>query len=406
MLNEIAGEYKIYVHINKINRKIYIGQTKQTLEQRYNHGNGYNNSRHFNNAIKKYGWENFEHIILVDNVSLKMANIIEEELIKKFKSTNQNYGYNLKSGGLNHILSDESRKMISENTKGTKHWNYGKHRSEQTKEKISKANKGRVIDAEWRKHMSESGKGRKFSEEHKTKIALSKLGEKNPMYNKHLSKKAIDIKKEKARNILQYDLNGNFIKEWRCIGDITEYYNIDASNICRCCLNIIQSSHEHIWRYKDGENINKKIDAYRINNDDIKNIYKNVYMYSKDGEYVAEFQSAKDAQNETKINEIQIKRCCRGEFLTSGGYRWSYEKLEKLPSLKDENYYSGKMIQVNQYDLNMNFIKTWNSAREVKRELGIDNSSIGRCCNGTQKTAGGFIWRYYREINNNVDDRR
>ena len=69
------GEYKVYVHVNKINGKIYIGQTKQTLEQRYK--NGYEHCRHFWNAIQKYGWDNFEHIILVDNLSLDMANILE-----------------------------------------------------------------------------------------------------------------------------------------------------------------------------------------------------------------------------------------------------------------------------------------------------------------------------------------
>ena len=99
------GEYKIYVHINKVNRKIYIGQTKQTLEQRSSNGNAYKNCRHFWNAIQKYGWENFEHIVLIENLSLEMANIIEEELIKKYNTTNHNNGYNMKSGGLNHIVA-------------------------------------------------------------------------------------------------------------------------------------------------------------------------------------------------------------------------------------------------------------------------------------------------------------
>ena len=400
MLNEFTGEYKVYAHINKINGKLYIGQTKRTLLQRSNfNGSGYNHSRHFFNAIHKYGWENFNHLILINGISLDMANIIEEELIKKYNTTNDNYGYNLKSGGLNHIPSDETRKIMSENRSGNKHWNYGKHWSEETKEKMRKANKGRVIGAEWRKHMSESGKGRIFSEEHKAKLALSKIGEKNPMYNKHLSKKAIGQIKERARNILQYDLNGNFIKEWRCIGDITEYYNIDASCIYRCCLNITKSSKGYIWRYKDGKIICKKIDVYSANNNDIKN----VYMYSKDGVFIEEFQSAKDAQNKTMINKTRIKRCCRGELFTTGGYRWKYEKLEKLPSLKEENYYNGGAIKVNQYDLDMNLVKTWDSASEVKRELGIDNTSIGRCCTGKAKTAGGFIWRHYTEESENIE---
>ena len=89
------GEYKVYVHINKVNRKIYIGQTKQTLEQRSSNGNAYKNCRHFWNAIQKYGWKNFDHIVLIENLSLEMANIIEEYLIRKYNSTNDKIGYNL-----------------------------------------------------------------------------------------------------------------------------------------------------------------------------------------------------------------------------------------------------------------------------------------------------------------------
>lgn len=51
-------------------------------------------------------------------------------------------------------------------------------------------------------------------------------------------------------------------------------------------------------------------------------------------------------------------------------------------------------IKVNQYDINNNFIKQWNSLRDVQRELNIFAISISRCCKGNQKTAGGYIWRY------------
>ena len=140
------GEYKVYVHVNKINGKIYIGQTKQTLEQRYK--NGYEHCRHFWNAIQKYGWDNFEHIILVDNLSLDMANIIEEELIKKYNATNKDKGYNMKSGGLNHIPSEETRKLMSKVHKGEKHWNYGKHWDDDFKQRLSKIHSGRKITEE------------------------------------------------------------------------------------------------------------------------------------------------------------------------------------------------------------------------------------------------------------------
>ena len=54
--------YKIYIHKNKINNKIYVGQTKQSLSRRFRHnGEGYKHCICFYNAIQKYGWDNFTH---------------------------------------------------------------------------------------------------------------------------------------------------------------------------------------------------------------------------------------------------------------------------------------------------------------------------------------------------------
>lgn len=51
-------------------------------------------------------------------------------------------------------------------------------------------------------------------------------------------------------------------------------------------------------------------------------------------------------------------------------------------------------IKVNQYDLQNNFIKQWDSLRDVQRELNIFAVGISRCCKGKQKTAGNYKWRY------------
>lgn len=48
------------MHKNKINNKVYIGQTHQTLKERWGkNGSGYRTSPHFYHAIQKYGWDNF-----------------------------------------------------------------------------------------------------------------------------------------------------------------------------------------------------------------------------------------------------------------------------------------------------------------------------------------------------------
>ena len=84
-MNNINKQYKIYAHINKINGKVYIGQTcYRNINQRWRHGEGYKHSPHFYNAIQKYGWENFEHIILFEDLSKDEAENLEIYYIQKY----------------------------------------------------------------------------------------------------------------------------------------------------------------------------------------------------------------------------------------------------------------------------------------------------------------------------------
>lgn len=95
--------FTIYMHRNKINNKVYIGQTCLPLERRWKHGNGYDKDPLFYKAIVKYGWDNFEHLVLEKNLSEEQVNERERYWIKKYQSNNVNYGYNLTPGGDNYM---------------------------------------------------------------------------------------------------------------------------------------------------------------------------------------------------------------------------------------------------------------------------------------------------------------
>ena len=109
--------YIIYKHTNKLNGKVYIGQTHFTnLELRWLNGKGYKTSKKFNNAIKKYGWENFEHIILVSNIKSKEeANNLEKYYIKLYNSIEN--GYNISIGGDDHTYTAKTVYQLDENKK-------------------------------------------------------------------------------------------------------------------------------------------------------------------------------------------------------------------------------------------------------------------------------------------------
>lgn len=55
--------YTVYLHINRINRKVYVGITSMKVECRWKEGKGYKKWEVMNRAISKYGWNNFDHII-------------------------------------------------------------------------------------------------------------------------------------------------------------------------------------------------------------------------------------------------------------------------------------------------------------------------------------------------------
>ena len=107
------NNYKVYMHVNKINDKKYIGITRQRPKDRWRHGNGYKGSWHFQNAIQKYGWDNFEHYILYLNLTKQEAENKEKELISYFNYTNRDKGYNIELGG-NSVgkISDEKKSYL------------------------------------------------------------------------------------------------------------------------------------------------------------------------------------------------------------------------------------------------------------------------------------------------------
>ena len=93
-------QYSIYIHINPLdNNKVYIGLTKQKVQNRWSNGQGYKKCTYFNRAIEKYGWKNFQHKILFQHLTKEQAELKEKELIKEYQATNPTKGYNIQSGG-------------------------------------------------------------------------------------------------------------------------------------------------------------------------------------------------------------------------------------------------------------------------------------------------------------------
>mgnify|MGYP003295232149 CR=1 FL=1 len=108
------NNYTVYMHISPSNKR-YIGITCKKPEYRWNNGNGYKKNIYFTNAINKYGWDNFQHIIIARGLTEEEAKWLEIELIREWNSSNKKYGYNISLGGESGNHSEESKKKMSEN---------------------------------------------------------------------------------------------------------------------------------------------------------------------------------------------------------------------------------------------------------------------------------------------------
>lgn len=170
----MENNYCVYIHTNKINGKKYIGLTGQgNPNNRWHNGTNYRNSPHIRRAIEKYGWNNFEHEIYANNLTAEEASNLEIELIKKFNTTDENFGYNLDSGGSRTTHSEATKQKMRNKALGRK-------QSPESIEKIRKASTGNK-NCLGHKHTEESkqknreahiGKTHTLSEEQKINIAL------------------------------------------------------------------------------------------------------------------------------------------------------------------------------------------------------------------------------------------
>lgn len=268
----------IYRHIFP-NGKVYIGQTCQKPEYRWGNGKGYKTSPFIFNAINKYGWDNIEHQILFSNLDQLNADIIEEDLIYYYKQIGKSY--NLATGG-----------------KVNRGWKM----SDEAKEKL------RILNT-----------GRTHSDEAKEKIRLSKLGEKNPNYGKSLSEEIRQkiskaMKGKGTKKVMQIDpKSGEVVKTWDSEVEVCEFYNGNHSLIYDA-IRRHSLTKGYYWQY-EGEEI------LPINNRNphckyVEQIDKNTL------EVIKVWDSLSEVERILNISASNISNVCKGKRKTAGGFIW------------------------------------------------------------------------------------
>lgn len=274
----VGNIYTVYKHTSP-SGKVYIGITRKNPKERWKNGLGYRTQTYFYRAILKYGWENFEHEIIFSGLSENVAKYKEQTLIQLYRSNEKDFGYNITSGGdgcHGVIPSEETRKKLSVANKG-------KIRTIETREKLSKAFKGRVLSEETR---------RKLSESH-----CDISGDKNPMYGKHHSIEARTKMSETKKKLFA---EGKLVPHNKKLDKKPKMSPEERK--------------EWFSERMSGENN----PSYGKG--------KPVLQYSLDGLLLNRFITTREAERVTGVDHSTIARCCKGRQRKAGGFKWEYEE--------------------------------------------------------------------------------
>lgn len=258
--------YFVYKHTNKTNGKCYIGITGRAPKRRWVNGAGYVSNEYFYSAIKKYGWDGFEHTILAEGLTLEEACAMERELIAEYNSADREYGYNLDLGGTGAGKRSEAtvqkqrenvNRLYRETDLRQKISEGGKRRfeKEEEHEKLRKAAYMRNQDPQKYQNICEGNRNRWKREEEREKVSegLKSYYANNPERKEEIAKErkaffAAHPEKKTTKKVAQLDLTEEVVKIWDSLTEAAKNCGLDVRNISAVCTGKRKTAGGYIWR--------------------------------------------------------------------------------------------------------------------------------------------------------------
>lgn len=244
--------WTVYKHTTPSN-KFYFGITNcSDLNKRWLNGLGYRTQKVFFRAIIKYGWDNIKHEIIKTGLSLEEAKELEKYLINKYKTNVTEFkrganGYNMTPGGDTapsvFMQEDESyrktmyEKVWSKNNITIDCYDYTTKKYLCTYESLTQASKELKIDK------------KDISKNINNKVNRVK----NYIFTKH-GEEIQFTKKLYEKPVSQFDMTGNFLKQFKSCADASRYVNNGLTNgssmIAKCAKGERNSYRGYLWKYE------------------------------------------------------------------------------------------------------------------------------------------------------------
>lgn len=366
----------IYLITNQINGNQYIGQTIRTIKTRWReHKRDYETFDYaLYYAMRSHGVENF-YIDEIDMISATNKMDLLTELDKKeiyWISLYDTYhnGYNETPGGRDSAPNKFPERPVIEYTI---HGNYiDKYPSLVSASEVTGFSRSDISSCCSRKKVYRV-KNRIFRYE-----------------DSPLTDNEIEWYKNKYPIICQYDYNGKLLNQFDFVSDAIQYLksnniNSDSSNIYSCCNGKHLSAYGYIWRYNDDP-----YDLYKLPFN--KKIEQREYYT---GNLIEVFNSFDEIYSKYGYDITAINGCCNGFTSSSYGYHWCYQNEFNKNNINKRT----RNRHVDRYSLDGKYIDSFDSINDATEKcIGKTNPGAYSCirssCNGSRKTAFGFVWRY------------
>lgn len=243
-----------------------------------------------------------------------------------------------------------------------------------------------------------------YIKEHKEEYNLINMTPGGDWVGEHAHDRDVILKRSTTRAVVQYNILGEKIAEYEVMEDIgKELYLKEkaCTHITQCCKGTRKYAYGYVWRYK-GDPLG---DLSNINPRSLDLNY--LVQYNKNGERIAEFETAKDAAQAVDLKSpSNLSSVIRGNQKTFGGYIWhiepkyvyfNQELFDKVYSNTDrEQCKINTKYIIQGYDLNGNLVGEYRSISEAAEKIYQKESArnhISKCCNGIEEQYKGYKWK-------------
>lgn len=350
----------VYVTVNTINNKIYIGvhitETPWKWDSYWGCGITGTSSYHFmhpktpfQRACKKYGLDAFRRytLFVYDTYEEALAmekEIVTEEFIKRPDT------YNVALGGGGGLVPSEEIEIHQYNLDG----NYIK-----TYRSISDAGRKNAVSQQSIHH------------------AIIAKGQSAGFYWSETKTAKLDIdnyKKEQAIPVYYYKKTGEYIGEAASMSELAK--KLDT------CLSVVRKAVSRKILCSGFYVSTEKLEYFPAK-EHKRHRNAKVYQYDLAGKFLKEFDTLNDVRKFIGKKMARLSECIIEER-PCGGFLWSYEKLENFPMKQP------KSKQIAQYDLNGNLIKIWPTYRSCQKEF----SNVRLVLSGARSQTKGYKFKY------------